>query len=211
MFENINNILILAPHTDDGEIGCGGLISKLVDMGKNVIYAAFSTCEESVPEGYPKDILKKEVAEATNELGIPKNNLKIFNFPVRFFPKYRQEILETMVKLNNEIKPDLVLLPMCSDIHQDHKTINEEGIRAFKKTNILGYELVWNNFQLNNQLFVKLTEENIIKKINAINKYESQKFRGYVTDEYIKALTMVRGMQINSEYCETFEVIRMII
>ena len=56
-----------------------------------------------------------------------------------------------------------------------------------------------------------LHEENIIKKINAINKYESQKFRGYVTDEYIKALTMVRGMQINSEYCETFEVIRMII
>ena len=50
------NVLVLAPHTDDGELGCGGFIAKLIELGSKVTYAAFSTAEESVPEGFPKDI-----------------------------------------------------------------------------------------------------------------------------------------------------------
>lgn len=30
MIENFNNILVLAPHTDDGELGLGGTISRLM-------------------------------------------------------------------------------------------------------------------------------------------------------------------------------------
>lgn len=50
MLENCNNILVLAPHTDDGELGMGGTISKLIADGKEVTYVAFSTAEESVPD-----------------------------------------------------------------------------------------------------------------------------------------------------------------
>lgn len=211
MLENLKNILVLAPHTDDGEIGCGGLINKLTNMGKNVVYVAFSTCEESVPINLPINILETEVKLATKVLGIDESNLHIYKFPVRYFPKYRQEILELMVSLNKDIKPDLVLLPMSSDIHQDHNVINKEGIRAFKKTTILGYELVWNNLTLNNNLFIKLDTNNIDKKIESISKYSSQQFREYMAPEYIKSLARVRGMQINCEFSETFEIIRMII
>ena len=210
MIENsINNILVLAPHTDDGEIGCGGLISKFKREGKKVTYVAFSICEESVPEGLPKNILETEVRNATNKLKIDK--LIIYKFKVRYFPKYRQEILEEMVKLNKEIKPDLVLMPMSSDVHQDHKTIYEEGVRAFRKTNLLGYELVWNNLEIKNHLFVKLKEDDIINKINSINEYKSQSFRDYIDSDFIKSLAIVRGKQINVDYCETFEIIRLII
>jgi LmbE family N-acetylglucosaminyl deacetylase len=211
MLESFKNVLVLAPHTDDGEIGCGGLISKLVNMGKNVVYVTFSICEESVPKHLPIDILETEVKLATRVLGIDESNLYIYKFPVRNFPAYRQEILDVMVSLNKEINPDLVLLPMSTDIHQDHNVINKEGIRAFKKTTIFGYELVWNNLKLNNNLFIKLDIDNINKKIEAIGKYNSQKFRSYMTPEYIKSLAMVRGMQINCEFSETFEIIRMII
>ena len=44
MFERI---LVISPHTDDGELGCGGSIAKFVDEGKEVFYAALSTCEKS--------------------------------------------------------------------------------------------------------------------------------------------------------------------
>ena len=54
---NIKNVLILAPHTDDGELGCGGTIAKLIEEGSEVYYAAFSVCETSVPEGYTINIL----------------------------------------------------------------------------------------------------------------------------------------------------------
>jgi LmbE family N-acetylglucosaminyl deacetylase len=211
MLESIKNVLVLAPHTDDGEIGCGGLISKLIDMGKTVSYVAFSTCEESVPNHLPSDILETEVKLATKVLGINESNLYIYKFPVRYFPTHRQEILEVMVSLNKDIKPDLVLLPMSTEIHQDHSVINKEGIRAFKKTTILGYELVWNNLTLNNNLFIKLDPNNIDKKIESISQYGSQKFREYMTPEYIKSLARVRGMQINCEFSETFEIIRMIL
>lgn len=69
MLENCNNILVLAPHTDDGELGLGGTISKLITEGKKVTYVAFSTAEESVPEGFPKDILKTEVRKRHGQVG----------------------------------------------------------------------------------------------------------------------------------------------
>jgi len=38
--------------------GAGGTISKLIEIGANVYYFAFSIAEQSVPDGFPKDILK---------------------------------------------------------------------------------------------------------------------------------------------------------
>ena len=34
ILNSYNNILVLAPHTDDGELGLGGTISKLIELGK---------------------------------------------------------------------------------------------------------------------------------------------------------------------------------
>ena len=83
MFHDIENVLVLAPHTDDGELGLGGTINKLILAGNKVTYVAFSTAEESVPEGFPKDILKTEVRNATLQLGIKPDDLIIFNYQVR--------------------------------------------------------------------------------------------------------------------------------
>ncbi|MGL4335869.1 MAG: PIG-L deacetylase family protein, partial [Turicibacter sp.] len=44
-------VLVLAPHTDDGELGAGGFIAKLIDAGSEVTYVAFSIAEDSVPAG----------------------------------------------------------------------------------------------------------------------------------------------------------------
>ena len=88
------NVLVLAPHTDDGELGCGGTIARLIDEGHTIWYAAFSICEESVPEGFPKDALEKEVKLATQSLGIKPENLILKKYPVRKFNTFRQEIFE---------------------------------------------------------------------------------------------------------------------
>ena len=54
----MKKILILAPHTNDGELGCGGTAAKLIEEGNKVCYCAFSACEETVPEGVPRKILE---------------------------------------------------------------------------------------------------------------------------------------------------------
>ena len=206
-----NKILVLAPHTDDGELGCGATIHKYLQEGKDVYYAAFSICEESVPDNYPKNILETEVKNATKILGIKKENLFIFKFKVRRFPEFRQEILEELVELNKKINPDMVIMPSSYDVHQDHKTIFEEGRRAFKNNSILGYEFMWNNFSFSSTCSIVVSEENINTKINALKEYKSQSHRFYAKDKLVKGLANYRGLQISKEYAEAFEVIRWII
>jgi len=208
--DNFQTVLVLGPHTDDGEIGAGATISRLCREGKKVYYVAFSICEESVPKGFEKTILSKEILKAGAQLGIPQNNISTLRYKVRNFPSSRQKILEDMVKLKNTINPDLVLLPCSSDIHQDHKVIYEEGTRAFKKTSILGYEIPWNNLKINNRCFVEVSSKDLTNKVNAILEYKSQSFRNYINEEYIKSLLIIRGKQIDFNLAESFEVIRLI-
>jgi LmbE family N-acetylglucosaminyl deacetylase len=211
MVLNFKNVLVLAPHTDDGELGVGGTISRLIESGAKVTYVAFSTAEQSVPEGMPKDILKKEVKAATKCLGIEKENLIIYNYEVRKLNYARQEILEDLIRLRKNNTYDLVFIPSLNDIHQDHSTIAQEGLRAFKNTTILGYELIWNNLTFNTQCFVILDESHIQNKINSLSKYESQGFRDYLSPDFIRSLAKARGVQIGGLFAEAFEVIRFII
>jgi LmbE family N-acetylglucosaminyl deacetylase len=204
-------MLVLAPHTDDGEFGCGGTIAKFIEDGKEVYYAAFSLAEKSVSFGYPVNILEKELKEATRVLGIPKDNLIIHKYEVRRFSLFRQEILENLVLLEKELKPDIVFLPTLNDLHQDHSTIAREGLRAFKKTTILAYEIPWNNVTFQTLSFIFLQERHINKKIEALKCYESQSHRYYANEEFIRSLARTRATQIGTEYAEAFEVLRLIV
>lgn len=201
-------ILVLAPHTDDGEFGCGGTIAKLIEEEASIKYVAFSIAEESVPPDLPKDILLTEVRKATSILGIKQSDLIIHRFPVRHFPEHRQEILEIMIKLNNKIQPDMVFLPSPNDTHQDHQVIATEGFRAFKKTSMLGYEIPWNNLTFSTNAFSIIKKRHLDLKIDALKSYISQLGRDYVTEDFIRSLVKTRGVQIGEEYAEAFEVIR---
>jgi LmbE family N-acetylglucosaminyl deacetylase len=204
-------ILVLAPHTDDGEFGCGGSIAKFISEGHDVYYAAFSTAEKSIPKGWPKNILEKEVKEATKLLGIPPSCLIVFKYEVRKLNYVRQEILEELVQLKKQINPDLVFLPSLNDLHQDHQTVAVEGTRAFKEHSLLGYELPWNNITFHTQVFIKLQESHIKKKIIALKAYQSQSDRQYATEDFIHSWARTRGTQIGALYAESFEIVRWII
>ena len=203
-----SRVLILAPHTDDGELGCGGTIARFVENGKEVYYAAFSVAEKSVPEGFPRNILEIEVRKAMKILGVSESNLLIYKYEVRTFSYHRQEILDDVISLRKELQPDLVFIPSPNDLHQDHKVIAEEGIRAFKKSTILGYEMPWNNISFNTMSFILLKERHIKKKIDALQCYETQRYRSYLSEDFIRSLARTRGTQIEVEYAEAFEVIR---
>lgn len=211
MSDSFTRVLALSPHTDDVEFGAGGTLSRWLEEGKEIFYIAFSISEKSVPEGLPPDITEQECKQATGVLGIARDNLIIHKFEVRTFPQFRQEILEIMVKLREKLKPDLVLLPSLQDVHQDHHTIAEEGVRAFKNSNILAYEIPWNLLAFATPSFVVLQKKHLKQKMAAISSYQSQKFRHYANEEFINGWARMRGTQINAEYAEAFEIVRWII
>lgn len=203
-------ILILAPHTDDGELGCGGTIVKHIEKKDLVYYVAFSKCEESVPDGFPKDILASELYKATETLGIDRSNVTILDYPVRRFSEYRQEILNDMIKLRSRINPQIVYVPSIHDTHQDHNVIAEEARRAYKHICLYAYEVPWNNFEFSNQLFNVLSETQIETKLRAINCYQSQQSRDYSSREFVFGQAKYHGVQAGEDYAEVFEVVRQV-
>src|SRR5712691_2512698 len=140
-------------------------MARLVESGADVRYVAFSIATRSLPEGFPPDALASEVKEATAELGISEANLTVHDFDVRTFPQHRQEILELLVASWEDWRPDAVFQPSLHDIHQDHQVVAAEGLRAFKRTTILGYEIPWNNFDFAYQAYVSLGEAHIERKV----------------------------------------------
>ena len=203
-----NNILVLAPHTDDGELGCGGTIAKYIENGDTVFYVAFSSCQDSIPEGYPKDVLEHELKNAMDVLGVKRENSRILDYPVRRFGEFRQNILDDMIKLERELHPKCVLSTSPRDIHQDHYVIAKEAMRAFKKTTLFAYEVPWNNFEFHNQAFVTLEKRHIEKKVRAIACYDTQKNRPYTASDFTFGQARLHGAQIGREYAEVYEVIR---
>jgi len=207
----INRILVIGAHTDDIEMMCGGTIAKFINSNSEIYYVTFSFADKSLPKGFPKGTTGSEVAAAISVLNIPLLNLNLYNYEVRTLPEHRQEILEDLVKLRKEINPDLVITHNSNDTHQDHKTVSDETFRAFKQTaSIWGYESFKNNRIFHSDLYVKLNLNQIDIKIQAISKYESQIIK-HDNRDAVRGLAKFRGAQINHEYAECFEVMRIII
>lgn len=153
-----DRILVLGPHTDDAELGCGGSIARWLEQGVDVHVAVFSTAEQSLPDGSQPSRLRDECHASLDEMGIAPENRTIFSYPVRMLSYHRQEVLEKMVELGRKLDPDWILVPSGADLHQDHSTVYHEALRAFKHKTILGYELPWNHITFSASAFVTLEE-----------------------------------------------------
>lgn len=205
--------LFISPHTDDVELGAGGTLIKLLEGGNEILWVVFSTAETSLPADTPKETLRNEFLDVVTSIGLKENDYKIFDFKVRYLPSHRQEILDEMIKMKKEYSPDLIVGPSLNDHHQDHEVVAKEMLRAFKDSStIICYELPWNHIEFKTQLFVKIDESHLNKKIRLLKKYDSQIMldRPYFSEEYIRGWASMRGVQVKAEFAEAFEVVRWI-
>jgi LmbE family N-acetylglucosaminyl deacetylase len=116
-----------------------------------------------------------------------------------------------MVAEAKEFKPDVVLQPSPSDMHQDHQTIAQEGLRAFKKTSVLGYLLPWNTPGFTDDCYIAFGEQELEQKVEAVGKYASQQHRAYAAPDYIRGLAKVHGVTVGRPYAEVFKVLRLVL
>jgi LmbE family N-acetylglucosaminyl deacetylase len=210
----MKNVLILSPHTDDAELGCGGTIAKFIEDGYKIRWIVFSTAKESNSSYLSSslDILETEFKDSMKKLSL--EDYIIYDYKVRYLHEKRQEILEQLINQKIYFNPDLVIGPSLNDFHQDHQVIANEMIRAFKTSaSIYCYELIWNHINFQTQLFVRLNERHLNKKIELLRCYGSQIFKNksYFSEDFIRGLAISRGSQINCKYAEAFEVVRSII
>ncbi|MBI0582834.1 MAG: PIG-L family deacetylase [Methanomassiliicoccus sp.] len=203
--------LLLSPHTDDVELGCGGSVAKFIEQGHEILWIAFSVAEDSLPAGMPKDTLAREFEKVVQGYGLGEEQREILGFRVRHMSEHRQEVLDHLVKIRSKFSPDIVIGPSMHDYHQDHQVVANEMVRAFKSSSsIISYELPWNNVRFDSQLFVPLEERHMQRKWDALQEYRSQmvNHRGYFEREFIFGMARMHGVQCNNTFAEAFEVIR---
>ncbi len=196
-----NPVLVISPHTDDAELGCGGTIARLIEDGAKVHVVAFSA-------GHEPELLEAEYLRAGGTMRTPT---RLYDIPVRHFDQCRQTILDHLVSLAEQLRPATVFVPSAADLHQDHRVVHDEALRAFKQVTMWGYELPWNHIRFSAQGFVRLAPRHIAQKQEALSCYESQQDRAYFSPDFIESLARVRGMQVGQEFAEAFEVIRSVV
>lgn len=207
-------VLAVSPHTDDVELSCGGSIAEMTVVGCRVYYVALSDCRETlIKTKFPPDTLVKECRLALKILGVKQKDIFIFQHKNTFFCEEPKKIFETLEKLRDSIRPDLVLIPDFNQTHQDHKTVAEQAISVFRrKTSILSYEQPWNDLHFSPNFFMRISKKSLSLKMKAIKAYKTQFAfkRGYLSEEFIYGLAATRGTQIDEPYAEGFKVVKLI-
>lgn len=213
MIDRFRRVLFLGAHPDD-EFGCAGTLARLTEAGASVRVLTFADCADQIPDGFTVDDLTAEWRIACELLGVPREALTLWDVPNRHFPQHRQLIHDAIDQERRkawQAPYDLVLLPAPSDIHQDHATVAIEGIRVFKHTTVLGYELPMN--LVNGSVargYVRLEQRHVELKVRHAATYRSQAHRPYMAEAFVRGLAVVRGVQANAPAAEALEVVRWI-
>jgi len=200
-------VLVLAPHTDDAELGSGASISRLIRDGSEVHIVAFSAAEQSVPSHLPPDINREDALRSARSMSVPEGNVSVLEIPVRRFPDYRQPILDAMIGLRAEIDPDVVIGPCSTDRHQDHEVVHQEMMRAFARRTVLGYELPWNSVTFEASTHIEVTADDVATKVKALACFRSQEARDYISEDYLRSWAVTRGTQAAMPLAEAYELL----
>lgn len=201
MIDDHAEILVLSPHVDDAEIAAGATIRTAVVRGAGVTVAAFSVGSSN----------SEEWKASLDEIEVWGERRKLFEFPTRRFPEFRQEILDALVELERKVRPSVVIMPASGDTHQDHAQIAAEGRRAFKRSSLLGFEEPWNLVSFEPRVFVPVQKGDVERKVAALLRYKSQIGRRYLDEAYVWGLARTRGAQCGAEYAEAFEAGRILL
>jgi len=198
-------VLFLGAHPDDIELGCGALLHHIVKQ-TDVLCVTLSDNQKN-PD---LQNVKGEHVESMTVLGVPKEKIVLGPFITRIFPDSRQEILEYFLKLRKDFKPDLIFVHSKQDVHQDHNTMTDEALRAFRGITVLGFDVVRSSNGFFPHFLVEVTEEDVNKKIEALSKYETYRDRYYFNSELTRSIMVRHGALAERPFAEGFDILRIV-
>ncbi len=198
-------VLFLGAHPDDIELGCGALIHHIVRQTE-VLCVTLSDNQKN-PD---LQNVKAEQYQAMEVLGVPKEKVVFGPFTTRVFPNARQEILEYFLQLRRDFKPDLIFVHSKQDVHQDHLTMTDEALRAFRGITVLGFDVVRSSYGFFPHFLVEVTEEDVSKKIEALAKYKTYRDKYYFNSELTRSIMVRHGALAELPFAEGFDILRIV-
>lgn len=199
------SVLFLGAHPDDIELGCGALLHRIAKQ-TDVLCVTLSDNQKN-PD---LQNVKNEHFESMAVLGVPKEKIVLGPFTTRVFHNSRQEILEYFLKLRREFGPDLIFIHSKQDVHQDHNTMTEEALRAFRGITVLGFDVVRSSYGFFPHFLTEVTEEDVNKKVEALSKYETYRDRYYFNSELTRSIMVRHGALAERPFAEGFDILRIV-
>jgi LmbE family N-acetylglucosaminyl deacetylase len=198
-------VCFIGAHPDDIELGCGALIAQI--SGHADIRCLTLSDNQKNPN---LKNLMEEHRRSMASLGIPAEQVLVDSFETRKFQEQRQDILERIFRFNHEFKPDIVFTHTRADIHQDHKTVTEECLRAFRGTTVLGFDVIRSSYGFFPNFLVEVSEADVQKKLTALAEYHTYASKYYFSEEITRATLIRNGALVERHYAEGFETLRII-
>jgi LmbE family N-acetylglucosaminyl deacetylase len=221
-------ILIIAAHPDDEVLGCFGTVAKFIKEG----YEAYtlilgegktSRDEKRVVENKKDElnILNNEIKKANDIIGIKK--VFVESFPDnRFDSVDLLDIVKTVSKVKDEIKPDLIFTHYEKDLNIDHQITYQAVITATRPMEdecvkeIYSFEILssteWNYpLSFSPDFFFDISDT-LDLKIEAMKKYNSE-LREYPHPRSLEGIELnakYQGMRVGKKYVEAFKSVRVI-
>ncbi len=198
-------LCFIGAHPDDIELGCGALIAEIADH-TNVICVTLSNNQKN-PQ---LTNLVDEHKQSMDILGVSPENVFLHEFTTRRFQAVRQEILEVMIDLKKTYRPEVVFVHTAKDIHQDHKTVTEEGLRAFRGTTVLGFDVIRSSYGFFPDFLVEVSEKSVHKKIKALKAYKTYQDKYYFDENLLHATAIRHGALAERDFAEGFDILRIV-
>ena len=225
----MNTILVIAAHPDDEVLGCGGTIARLTSEG-NCVYTLILGEGVTSRDG-KRDLakrenelaeLKKQVENSNKILGVKK--VYTFDFPDnRFDTISLLDIIKTIEKIKEDIKPDIVFTHHYGDLNIDHQITFKAVMTAFRPIKdesvkeIYSFEIPssteWNApsslTYFMPDFFVDVNKS-IETKNNALKEYKTE-LRDFPHPRSLKAVELnakLWGVKMGFEAAEAFKTIR---
>ncbi|MDX2004714.1 MAG: bacillithiol biosynthesis deacetylase BshB1 [Meiothermus sp.] len=109
------DLLVIAPHPDDGELGCGGLLAKAKAQGKST--GILDLSEGELGSKGSVDLRYQEAAEAARILQLDyRGNLRLPDGGIEDSEAQRTLLAAKL----RELRPRALIAPLESDRHPDH-------------------------------------------------------------------------------------------
>jgi bacillithiol biosynthesis deacetylase BshB1 len=212
------DVLVIAPHPDDAELGMGGAIVKLLAEGLQVGVLDL-TDGEPTPRG-SVEIRAKETAAATKILGLSwRENLGLVNRQL----EPTLEARERLASVIRQVRPRWLFAPYWTDAHPDHVAATQlvEAARFWAKltkTDMPGQPhhpgRIYNYFCVHLKMapqpaFILDISQQWPLKMAAIECYQSQFVHGRPTTaptflDRLRDQAAYWGQMIGTQYGEPF-------
>lgn len=221
-----NKVLAFFAHPDDETLAAGATISKMCRMGIEVHVAIPATGITSRRNNKDKATLESELRairedcqKAMKGYGIPQDRLYMGEFPDQELDKHSLlQLNHWLEDILGKIKPDLILTHHRFCTNRDHQYCHEAAVIAARPSEDQHIALWCGEVpsstgylrpaQWEPNLYVEVTEEDIERKIKAMQTYrgEAQADPHPRSPEVLKALAKVRGSEGGFMWAEAFMI-----